>query len=194
MTEKAYHHGNLQIELIEQGLSMIYEEGIANFSLRKLAKRIGVSPPACYKHYENVEALISAMNEYVTNKFSQALFSAVTESKVETCTILMGVKYVEFFAQHPHYFSFIFDGKNCSVDMNHTDICSEFEPFRIFREYAIKMMESLQVPAEHQLDNLIAMWSTVHGLAAMANMKEFHYDGDWGALTEQILRTRINIF
>ena len=37
MKEKPYHHGNLQTELIEEGLALIHEEGKGNFSLRKLA-------------------------------------------------------------------------------------------------------------------------------------------------------------
>ena len=41
MKEKPYHHGNLQTELIEEGLALIHEEGRGNFSLRKLAKRLG---------------------------------------------------------------------------------------------------------------------------------------------------------
>ena len=41
MKEKPYHHGNLQTELIEEGLALIHEEGKGNFSLRKLAKRLG---------------------------------------------------------------------------------------------------------------------------------------------------------
>ena len=49
--DRPYHHGNLQTELIEEGLALIHEEGKSNFSLRKLAKRLGVSPAACYNHY-----------------------------------------------------------------------------------------------------------------------------------------------
>ena len=33
----------------------------------------------------------------------------------------------------------------------------------------------------------------VHGLAAMANMRGFHYGGDWGLLTETLLDTKINL-
>ena len=50
------------------------------------------------------------------------------------------------------------------------------------------------MPKEHDQKNLITMWSVVHGLAAMANMRNFQYDGDWGRLTANVLDTRINIF
>ena len=46
MGERPYHHGNLRTGLIEEGLALIHEEGRGNFSLRKLARRLNVSPPA----------------------------------------------------------------------------------------------------------------------------------------------------
>ena len=81
MENKAYHHGNLQEALMEEGIAMIHEEGTAQFSLRKLAKRVGVSPTACYNHYENVEALQKSMRQYVTERFCNAL-KQVTEMNI----------------------------------------------------------------------------------------------------------------
>ena len=37
------------------------------------------------------------------------------------------------------------------------------------------------------------MWAAAHGLAAMANMKGFYYDGDWGALAGKLLQEKINL-
>ena len=41
--KKPYHFGNLKEALIEQGIALIHEEGIEKFSLRKAAKKVGVS-------------------------------------------------------------------------------------------------------------------------------------------------------
>ena len=44
----------------------------------------------------------------------------------------------------------------------------------------------------HLRDDLLVMWAAVHGLAAMANMKGVQYDsGDWGALTERLLLSKV---
>ena len=59
--KKPYHFGNLKETLIEQGIALIYEEGIEKFSLRKLAKKVGVSATACYNHFGNIEELLQAM-------------------------------------------------------------------------------------------------------------------------------------
>ena len=104
MSEKPYHHGNLQTELIEEGLALIHEEGIASFSLRKLAKRVGVSPTACYKHYANKEELLDTMRHYVTERFSNALLEgSKCENQSETA-IAMGKAYVNFLQRIPTIF------------------------------------------------------------------------------------------
>lgn len=187
MKERPYHHGNLHIELLEEGLRLIHEEGRAGFSLRKLVKRIGVSPTACYNHYPTVDALLTEMKDYVTRKFSDALCEAAEMGPIEAATLNMGRAYVTFFAENPHYFSFIYDTEDCNIILTEAKFDSEFEPFRIFKENAIKCMEVNHIAESEYHDNLIIMWAAVHGLAAMANMKGFQYSGDWGTLTEKII-------
>lgn len=193
MKEEPYHHGNLQTELMEEGLALIHEEGRWNFSLRKLAKRLGVSPTACYNHYSSAEELLGEMKNYVTKKFCDALLEKVDEGELEYAAISMGKEYVNFFSQNPHYFSYIYDNEDYRIELEDDAFEGNFEPFRIFKEVALKCMEYNHVGKEKYRDNLIVMWATVHGLAAMANMEGFHYEGDWGGLTEKLLNTKINL-
>lgn len=191
MSEKPYHHGNLQSELIEQGLVFIHEEGMANFSLRKLAKRVGVSPTACYNHYKDVEELLKVMKKYVTRRFSETLEDSVKGVQEQYAGIEMGKAYVIFFAKHPHYFSFIYDNEEYSIELTEDTFDGDYEPFLIFKENATRTLKVYGIPPQRYRDNLIVMWATVHGLAVMANMKGFHYEGDWGSLTESILKQKL---
>jgi len=193
LKEKSYHHGNLQTELIEEGLALIHEEGRANFSLRKLAKRVGVSPTACYNHYANADELLIEMKNYVVKKFCAALTVDTAECRMADAAIRMGKAYVNFFAHNPHYFSFIYDNEDYRIDLTNNALDGNFEPFRIFKKTALQCMELNHISKEKQRDNLIIMWATVHGLAAMANMKGFHYAEDWGSLAERLLVTKINL-
>ncbi|MBE5961277.1 MAG: TetR/AcrR family transcriptional regulator [Lachnospiraceae bacterium] len=193
MAEKPYHHGNLQTELIEEGLALIHEEGMANFSLRKLVKRIGVSPTACYNHYKNIEDLLCAMKEYVTRRFSEVLVNSAKNVEDSYAAIEMGKAYVVFFAEHPHYFTFIYDNEDYSIKLTENAFDGDYEPFQNFKEIAIRSLKAYKIPPENFRDNLIVMWATVHGLAAMANMKGFHYDGEWGSLTESILEEKLTL-
>lgn len=193
MKEKPYHHGNLQTELIEEGLALIHEEGKVNFSLRKLAKRLGVSPTACYNHYADVDELMRAMKNHVTSKFCDALIAGTDKNDPAGAAINMGIAYVNFFADNPHYFTFIYDSGDYRIDLTEDTFDGDFEPFRLFKEIGLLCLEYNHVEKEKHRDNLIVMWATAHGLAAMANMKGFHYNGDWGVLTKKLLYEKINL-
>ena len=194
MKEKPYHHGNLQTELIEEGLALIHEEGRGNFSLRKLAKRLGVSPTACYNHYPTVDELLAEMKRYVKKKFSDALIAGVTDEMYSDYPMLgMGKAYVNFFAENPHYFTFVYDSDDYRITLTEHSFEGDFEPFHIFKDAAVQCMEEAQIEEANFHDNLVAMWAATHGLAAMANMKGFHYDGDWGQLAVKLLLTKVTL-
>lgn len=193
MVHKTYHHGNLENELVEAGLYLIHEEGIGNFSLRKLAKKIGVSPTACYNHFSTADDLLNKMKSYVTKKFCNILIAEVNTENLENIMINMGKAYVQFFVDNPQYFSFIYERNTQNIFLTEDDFTGDFEPFCIFREYAIKCMEYNHIDKTKYHDNLIVMWATVHGLVSMANMKGLHYEGDWEELTHRILLTKVNL-
>lgn len=193
MKEKPYHHGNLQTELIEEGLALIHQEGRGNFSLRKLAKRVGVSPAACYNHFSTAEELLGEMKNYVSKKFSDVLREGAGISEAEYALLNIGKAYVRFFADNPHYFSFIYDNDDYRIELTEDTFEGDFEPFNIFTDIALKCMECNQIEKESYHDNLVIMWAAVHGLAAMANMKGFRYEGDWEVLTEKLLISKINL-
>lgn len=192
--KKPYHFGNLKEALIEQGLELIHEEGIEKFSLRKVAKNVGVSATACYNHFGNVDELLQEMYFYVSSKFALALKQAVEHNPCHSITISMGVAYVEFFAAYPHYFNFLFDSKYLDIQIKETEITwnSSFTPFEIFVTGAKTVMRELNIDENELRDDLLVMWASVHGLAAMANMKGIQYEaGDWGALTERLLLNKV---
>ena len=192
--KKPYHFGNLKETLIEQGIELIHEEGIEKFSLRKVAKKVGVSATACYNHFGNIDELLLGMYSYVTDRFAAALKQAVEENSCQYVTISMGVAYVEFFAKYPHYFNFLFDSEYLGIQIKETEITwnSSFTPFEIFVTGAKRGMRELNIDENELRDDLLVMWAAVHGLAAMANMKGVQYDsGDWGALTERLLLSKV---
>ena len=179
MKEKPYHHGNLRNDLIEAGIQLINEEGLKSFSLRKVAARCQVSHTAPYSHFRDVEALISAMGDYVTSQFMHKLQSAV-QGKENTPGVLafLGQAYIDFFAQRPHYFQFLFyySGLTINLDQEQPE---DYPPFALFRSTAFRMFHQWGLPEEDHAHNLIASWSMVHGIAALSATSGIQYSGSW---------------
>ncbi len=58
-SRERYHHGNLREALIEAALTMIAERGLAGFAIAELARVVGVSPAAPYRHFRDRNAVIA---------------------------------------------------------------------------------------------------------------------------------------
>ena len=56
---EGYHHGNLREALIAAALEMIAERGLAGFAVAELARAVGVSQAAPYRHFRDRNALVA---------------------------------------------------------------------------------------------------------------------------------------
>ena len=56
-----YHHGDLRTALIEEGLAQLDAKAPAEVSLREIARNVGVSATAVYRHFPDKAALLKAL-------------------------------------------------------------------------------------------------------------------------------------
>lgn len=70
-TAKSYHHGDLRSALVADGLAMLRVSGVDAFSLREVARRIGVSATAVYRHFPDKESFLNAVAAAGTEQLGQ---------------------------------------------------------------------------------------------------------------------------
>ena len=58
---RAYHHGDLRAAVIAAGLARLAEGDSGELGLRALARDVGVSATALYRHFPDKEALLDAL-------------------------------------------------------------------------------------------------------------------------------------
>ena len=169
MSKRAYHHGNLKQELIERGLEFIDQNGVESLSMRKLAILSGVSSAAPYAHFENKEAFLSEVQNYITEQFTDTLQETYESCHDRQRVLLeLGKSYVLFFSQNPLYYSFIFS--HGDIDINN------YPPFQMFKNIAGNVMNEIYGGkiGEHDIYNkTLAMWAMVHGLAQLYTLPAF---------------------
>lgn len=56
-----YHHGGLRAALVLEGLRLLAESDAEHLSLREIARNVGVSPTAVYRHFPDKQALLTAL-------------------------------------------------------------------------------------------------------------------------------------
>lgn len=98
-----------QKEIIDVSLELIAEKGIQGLTIKNLAKRIGFSESAIYRHYENkTEILVSILNFFKDN--IERLFKAELNSERDAISKINNLLLNQFkiFTASPSLVSVIF--------------------------------------------------------------------------------------
>ena len=186
MEKKPYHHGELRKALIENGIEFINKYGEEKLSLRKVAEKCGVSNAAPYAHFKDKDDFVNAMQNYVMDAFMNSLKACVNECKDETQILSqLGVCYVMFFYHNPLYFDFLFSRKSIQIRLSSDN--SDVPPFELFKKTAKMMLGEMGISEENIRYKTIAMWSLVHGLAALSAMPNI--DIDWESEVREIINS-----
>ena len=104
--KRAYHHGNLRSDLIAVAVQILEKRGASGLRLQSIARRLGVSQSAPYRHFANKEALLAA----VAADGFQALLDAIAVEMEEAGPdpvaryLAIGSGYVRFALSHQAHF------------------------------------------------------------------------------------------
>ncbi|WP_315327638.1 TetR/AcrR family transcriptional regulator [Treponema socranskii] len=176
-----YHREGLKNLLIEKGIEIVNTDGVQSFSLRKAAAACKVSHAAPYSHFRNKEELLNAMQLHITDRFSKTLETAIAENKKPAALLKkLGIAYVSFFIDNPAYFQFLYSKSDIKVDLTLSVPDEEnYKPFILYKNSILSLLKQAKVPKKKQNDILITIWAFIHGLTALAAMKNVHYDKKW---------------
>ncbi len=110
MVRTAYHHGDLHQQAHALALSTVREHGDQAISLRALAKQIGVSPPALYRHFADRESLLA---ELAISGFDalRLRLREVSPTAPRQALIGIGLAYVAFAQEEPNLYRLMFGGR-----------------------------------------------------------------------------------
>ncbi|MGD8316840.1 MAG: TetR/AcrR family transcriptional regulator [Myxococcales bacterium] len=109
IVRKAYHHGELRESLLELAEQQLEKDGPAGLSLRKLGRKLGVSPGAPYRHFEDKDGLLAALATLGFKRLRQMMLDA-QEGSIDGEERLRraGIGYVGFASRHPELFRLMF--------------------------------------------------------------------------------------
>ena len=175
---RAYHHGDLRAALVEAGLAMLAGSDADHISLRELARQVGVSPTAVYRHFPDKKALLSALAEAGIAQLGEAQRIASDAAGGGAAGFAAtGRAYVRFALAHPALFRLAFThGGYVGAPTNSSDPAS-----LMLRGY------SQQFGGADAERLTLQAWSVAHGLAMLMLDGRLPHDD---ALIDRVLDTK----
>ncbi len=170
---KSYHHGSLPAALVDVAKELIAERGLEGFTLREVARRVGVTHVAAYRHYTDRRALLAAVAEHGFHKLRGRLDGARRRSPARLEPRLRAILAA--------YLQFCWDEPALTAVMFGPRLSREGE----FPRLETAVMDSLGVITEtiealappgalgqrSARDLGLALWTFVHGFSTLSHDK-----------------------
>jgi AcrR family transcriptional regulator len=108
--KQKYHHGDLRQALLDAAEAEIAEAGIESFSLRRVAKRAGVSHAAPAHHFGDARGLLTALAAEGYRRFvaTQQAREMLAGADPRDILLASGLGYIAFAEANPALFRLIF--------------------------------------------------------------------------------------
>lgn len=174
-SEPAYHHGSLRDALVVSGMQALEGASGLDLSLRELARSVGVSPTAVYRHFPNKDALLAALA-----REGLAMLGAAQRAAYDAAGggpagfVEVGRAYVRFALAHPALFRLVFAHGEPTGDKS--------DPASELLHDATARLSGGDGPAARRL--ALQAWSLGHGIAMLMLDKRLPADD---ALIEQLI-------
>lgn len=166
----AYHHGNLREELVSAALELIRATGAEGLTLRAVAKRLGVSQAAPYRHFPTKDALLAAVavDGFETLQREIERLSRRAGPNVLARFQAVGLAYATFALKYPAHFKVMY-GPHPEEFRSGPVAEAGRKAFVFYRETISACIAAGQSRNSDVNRIAFAAWAYVHGLIALYN-------------------------
>ncbi len=170
-----YHHGALRQALVDSGVELAREGGPSAVVLREVARRVGVSPNAAYRHFTALPDLLNAVSNAALGALARSMeaelegLAPTGDQQVDAVNHLLaaGRGYVLFALAEPGLFATAFtrakDGIGSEGDLGE---CGLSAADLLQRALDGLVAAGLLAAADREAA-VINAWSAVHGLSTL---------------------------
>jgi AcrR family transcriptional regulator len=180
VTGTAYHHGNLRAALVETALEIARESGPDAVALREVARRVGVSHNAAYRHFADREALLGAVGEVGMGLLTEAMHRRLAGvpdrldpvARAQQRLRAVGRAYVEFALAEPGLFRTAFSALAHTAPVEPEGTPEEDAgPYALLNTVLDELVDAGYLAPGRRPQADVVCWSGVHGVAVL------HLDG-----------------
>lgn len=158
--EVRYHHGDLRHALVNAALEALAQKGPTGLGLRELARQVGVSAAAPYRHFADRNALLEAVAIEGFERFTASMQEARDAVFENEQLAAMAYAYVRFAIQQPQLFRLMF-----SAELDHQRNPALAKAGEA--AYASLAVAAAREDPTAAAEVAVTCWAFVHGLAML---------------------------
>jgi AcrR family transcriptional regulator len=165
----SYHHGDLRHEIIEEAKIWIETKDISSLSLREIARRLGVSHNAPYRHFADKESLLAAIAQMGFEKLRQWLQQVLEDDALtpEEQIKALGIKYIEYALSNPAYYRVMYSAYLSDYQKYPSLEKAAEESFTILIETIAQGQKVGVIRPGDTRELAYVCWSLVHGISML---------------------------
>jgi len=160
----SYHHGDLRDALVQAALREAERGGPEAISIKALAKKLGVSQPAPYRHFADREALLEATTAEALRQFSAILREAISKPSKQSKLSRFAQTALAFGLHRNGIYRLMFASRTMACAPSGSELHNAgMETFGL-------LLEALEAPASGLLRERQALkvWAALHGVIMLA--------------------------
>lgn len=168
MTEhSSYHHGNLRETLLNEAVNALRQGSIEQLSLRALARNVGVSPTAPYRHFADKNALLAELSVLTFQEVEARTRAAFNpERPLQDNLLAAGLAYIAYAQENPEKYRLTFNAIIHQREQYPRLTEANHNAFKVLEELlnagiqqGLLLNCSLEILAH-------TCWATLHGIAS----------------------------
>jgi len=161
--EKLGRTASLKDDCVAEAMAIIAEHGLAQLSLREVARRLGVSHGAPYRHYPSRDHLLAAVVRRCYEAFALNLDHRPQAGGPDADLCAMGVAYLDFALRQPLSYQLMFSTRLPPPSEHPEMMASADHAFGLLRDALRRRSPSM--PDRLVEADALFIWSSLHGLA-----------------------------
>ena len=159
-----YHHGDLRDALVQAALAEAERGGPEAISIKALAKQLGVSQPAPYRHFADREALLEAVTAAAFRQFNAILRESIGKPSKQSKLSRLAQTTLAFGLRRNGIYRLMFASRTMACSPKGGELHNAaMETFGL-------LLEALEAPAIGLLRErqALKMWASLHGVVMLA--------------------------
>ncbi len=166
----------LQQLIVNATLSLVSEHGAERVTARKIAEAVGYTPGMLYSVFINLQDIFLHVNQIGLKTLYYKCDHAIEHSLTPDAAIKhMGLAYLTFAAEHTHQFDLMFARAETTPEMTAPILKHQIHALFDLVEKQLQMLAPTATDSQLTLAAR-ALWSGVHGVAALRLSNQLYLD------------------